>query len=318
MIFVFEASNRLLQAYQNISNLAQLLGKDFGDVKAVYDAKGGSVVLTTIAILEKHAVSNSAILREEHGHRVKYLTSRHSDVPPKLVQAAVDMTDDQPQLAEELLDMLSPHYKELLRQRLASNVTLAPIQDELDSYSVISNTRRTQPPSLGSLRPSSGTARDLSMSSVQDRLANANLRLENSQASLREAHRKGASNPLFRQVGPVYAEASQRAAAEARAAASQKADLLAAQQKTAGQIDLHNMLVEDGVRIARERVRAWWDALGEGRSQKARAGFVVITGQGRHSEGGVSPMRQRVFKALRADGWRFEVHTGTYVVTGRT
>jgi hypothetical protein len=87
---------------------------------------------------------------------------------------------------------------------------------------------------------------------------------------------------------------------------------------TASLIDLHGVRVQDGVRIARQRVQAWWDGLGEFRSRRAREQpFTVITGLGRHSAGGVSQMRQAVARALLQDGWQLQVETGRFVISGR-
>jgi hypothetical protein len=65
-------------------------------------------------------------------------------------------------------------------------------------------------------------------------------------------------------------------------------------------------------------VQAWWNGLGEFRTDKARQQpFTVITGLGRHSAGGVSHLRQAVAAALLQDGWKMQVETGRFVVTGR-
>jgi hypothetical protein len=132
-------------------------------------------------------------------------------------------------------------------------------------------------------------------------------------------YRKGTSNPLYRQAATIYAE---RAWNERRAAGesiSIMSDQLVDSQSTARKVDLHGVTVLDGVRIAKSRVWAWWDGLSESEREHraANTGITVITGLGRHSSGGVSRLRQAVGAALRNDGWKMDVLTGSFVVTGR-
>lgn len=132
--------------------------------------------------------------------------------------------------------------------------------------------------------------------------------------------RKGASNPLYRQAAGVYAERIREDRRAAQEAASVSYNQLVDSQSTALKIDLHGVPVIDGVRIAKNRVRRWWEALNEeDREQKATAyGFTVVTGVGHHCSGGVSRLRQAVGTALKNDGWKVQVFTGEFFVTGRT
>jgi hypothetical protein len=79
--------------------------------------------------------------------------------------------------------------------------------------------------------------------------------------------------------------------------------------------------VLDGVRIARDRVRTWWDGLDEQERErrKVAAGneLGIVTGLGNHSISGVSRLRQAVAAMLRNGGWRFETGTGEFWVSGR-
>lgn len=94
--------------------------------------------------------------------------------------------------------------------------------------------------------------------------------------------------------------------------------MLVEQQSTADSIDLHGILVQDGVRIAVQRTTDWWQGMGESRSRRTReGGFTVITGLGHHNASGVSQMRQAVAAALLQDGWKLRVETDKLIVTGR-
>ncbi|EMR67853.1 putative smr domain-containing protein [Eutypa lata UCREL1] len=135
--------------------------------------------------------------------------------------------------------------------------------------------------------------------------------------SAASAYRKGRSNPLFKQANAYYVERGRELASNHRQAISAEAEYMVDQKSTKSMIDLHGVTVQDGVDIAKDRVSRWWDSLGEDRARKAKEGFTVVTGIGRHSSDGRSPLRINVFKALVADGWKIEVLTGSYLVTGR-
>lgn len=90
------------------------------------------------------------------------------------------------------------------------------------------------------------------------------------------------------------------------------------QSKDDGTVDLHNVPVKDGVRIALERTRYWWAHLGEDRIRKARdSPLRVVTGVGLHSPEGYSRMNGAVEAALKREGWKFFYGNGYYDVTGK-
>ncbi|OQO03778.1 hypothetical protein B0A48_10418 [Cryoendolithus antarcticus] len=98
---------------------------------------------------------------------------------------------------------------------------------------------------------------------------------------------------------------------------------LAASQSTSTSVDLHGVDVANGVRIAMERVEAWWSGLGEARvngrvGAGARGGgYEVIVGKGTHSEGGRGKLGPAVGGALRKAGWRVEDEGGKLRVRGK-
>jgi hypothetical protein len=135
--------------------------------------------------------------------------------------------------------------------------------------------------------------------------------------SVASSFRKGRSDPLFRQAAGFYAERAREQTRSHLQANSIQAGYIVDYSSTTNQIDLHGVTVQDGVGIALDRVWRWWNSLGEYRAHEAREGFTVITGLGRHNADGKSRLRSNVFKALVADGWKVEVQTGKYLVTGR-
>jgi hypothetical protein len=137
-------------------------------------------------------------------------------------------------------------------------------------------------------------------------------------ASMRAAASLRRMGPLGRQGAVVYTERAREERGAFTVHASQAAEALVNQQSTATVVDLHGVFVMDGVRIAKQRVWAWWNGLGENRKALARqSGFTIVTGVGKHSAGGVSRLRQAVGAFLKNDGWRVETLTGKFYVTGR-
>ncbi|SPQ23278.1 e33a5dc3-1058-4528-a290-681455243632 [Thermothielavioides terrestris] len=137
-------------------------------------------------------------------------------------------------------------------------------------------------------------------------------------ANLRAAAALRRMGPLGRQGAAVYTERAREEARAFSAQASLMAEAHVAQQSTDSMLDLHGVFVMDGVRIAKQRVWAWWEGLGENRKALAKQnGFTVVTGVGKHSAGGVSRLRQAIGAFLKNDGWKVETLTGSFYVTGR-
>lgn len=137
-------------------------------------------------------------------------------------------------------------------------------------------------------------------------------------AAANQAYRRGKSDALFRPVAGVLSERAREQLERSRAAQSESYEAYVHEQSSSAHVDLHGVPVADGVRIALERTQAWWAGLGEDRARRAKAeGFIVVTGLGNHSAGGVSRMRQDVGAALKRAGWRTRTETGQFVVTGK-
>ena len=128
------------------------------------------------------------------------------------------------------------------------------------------------------------------------------------------AYRKGKSDRLMGGAAAYYSSVGREFDAKAKSAVSAAADATAAKQATSTQLDLHGIGVVDAVRIAREKVTAWWVGLGD--RVNGHAGYKIITGKGTHSEGGVTRVGPAVSRMLIREGWRVEVGSGSMVVTG--
>lgn len=135
------------------------------------------------------------------------------------------------------------------------------------------------------------------------------------------AYRKSKSNPLMSGAASYYSSIGRDAAASLNQYEAAAADALVAKQSKMGEVDLHGVAVKDAVRIARERVEGWW---GSSAQEWARGGKVmqgeglrVVTGVGRHSEGGRGRLGPAVGGMLVREGWKIEVGEGLVVVVGR-
>lgn len=129
--------------------------------------------------------------------------------------------------------------------------------------------------------------------------------------------RKG---PLYRQAAAYYADKHREQTRTLRGTSLADYESIVEGQSDSHKTDLHGVPVLEGVRIAKDRVQAWWDGLSEGERERraAAAGITVITGVGHHSNvRGDSQLRRAVGAMLKNDGWKFETLTGQFHVTGR-
>jgi len=129
--------------------------------------------------------------------------------------------------------------------------------------------------------------------------------------------RKG---PLYRPAAAYYAERHREEIRITRGTSLADYEEKVANQSDARKTDLHGVPVLEGVKIAKDRVQAWWDGLSEPERERraAVAGITVITGVGHHSNArGDSQLRRAVGAMLKNDGWRFETLTGQFHVIGR-
>ncbi|KAK7609813.1 hypothetical protein BKA81DRAFT_337912 [Phyllosticta paracitricarpa] len=131
--------------------------------------------------------------------------------------------------------------------------------------------------------------------------------------SASSTNHRGAAASYYAQLGHDYDRAY-------RAAVSSGADELVASQSSATSLDLHGVSVRDALRIARTAVQAWWDGLGERRVRGWGDGggeYRIVTGVGRHSDGGKAKIGPAVGRMLVREGWKVEIGSGVLSVRGR-
>ncbi|KAF2848629.1 hypothetical protein T440DRAFT_428244 [Plenodomus tracheiphilus IPT5] len=138
------------------------------------------------------------------------------------------------------------------------------------------------------------------------------------------AFRKGRSTPLMRAAAGYYAQEGRDLSANLRAMSAAEADTFVMSQSGPSYLDLHGVTVADATRIAKQRTQVWWNGLGEQKipewSGAGRRGggeaFRIITGLGRHSEGGRGKLGPAVAKTLVNEGWKVVIEPGELFVTG--
>ncbi|KAF7518441.1 hypothetical protein G7054_g13465 [Neopestalotiopsis clavispora] len=299
---------------RNITYLAERLPFSEPEVEYIYREKRQSMGAALVQILDNYIAIDGETLAKTRNAASDEQAKKFPWVPVTYLTPTFCLATSR-QNAEDLVQILAEYYEKpaYLRYNISYNVSGPRLEldtaDNSSSKTWAAVGRKTpMSPGLyqsGASSPVSGLS--LSSLDLQDK------RSHSFQAAS-AAYRKGG---LLRGAAAVYADRGRELTQDLHSARSSEAAAYVDQRSRPDHIDLHGVRVHDGVNIALDRVRQWWDSLGEDRARKAKAGFTVVTGLGRHSAGGVSQLRVNVFKALVADGWKVQVLTGEMLVTGR-
>ena len=142
----------------------------------------------------------------------------------------------------------------------------------------------------------------------------------NAFAQAQAAHRKSKSIPLMGGAASYYSSVARDAHAALRQHDSARANELVARQSRPGEVDLHGVSVSDATRIAKMEVEQWWEREGREWSREGKVmvgGLRIITGVGRHSDGGRGKLGPAVRAMLQRDDWKIEEGEGVFEVVGR-
>lgn len=312
---------------EKIAFVSEMLHQPKQDVIDIYYKHNASLGATTVEIIDNYIALGVQASDAEELADVKDIADKYSWVPYEYISGAFDICQTR-QYAMSLVEVLGDYFEKpaYLRYGVSySTVASKPEPPVIPNGNATLRQTQQATSKAGNWQQAGDSARKRTMSrstplydastTTSTELAAARDRSFTSAAS---AFRKGRSNPLYRQAGAYYVERGRELASNHRQAISAEAECMVDRQSTKNLIDLHGVTVQDGVDIARTRVSRWWESLGgEDRARKAKEGFTVVTGIGRHSSDGKSPLRINVFKALVADGWKIEVLTGSYLITGR-
>lgn len=139
-------------------------------------------------------------------------------------------------------------------------------------------------------------------------------------AKAHAAHRKSKSNPLMGGAATYYSSVGRETSATIRRHEAASAERLVTAQSKPGEVDFHGVRVQDAVRMAREKVEGWWENEGGEWARKGKAmtgGLKIVTGIGRHSQGGKGRLGPAVGAMLVREGWKVSFGEGFLVVLGK-
>ncbi|KAI1074174.1 hypothetical protein F5B20DRAFT_466433 [Whalleya microplaca] len=309
----------------NIAFASDRLNLAVSEVTSIYRRRGDSLGATVVEILDRYIALELQTSDPKLLLGVREQADKFPWIPREYIQPAFEMCPTR-EYALDVIHVLADYFEKpsYLKYDVSYSIVasdLEPLSDTseptnaLNPKPLLKTSANVRSPVLHVQRPVSGQPRSLQAATV----ASANLAASRNHSfiSAASAFRKGRSDPLFRHAAAFYAERAREQAINHREASSIQAGYLVDKNSTSDTIDLHGVTVQDGVDIAVDRVWRWWDSLGEDRARKAKQGFTVVTGLGRHTSDGRSRLRSNVFKALVTDGWKVEVLTGSYLVTGR-
>ncbi|RGP71387.1 smr protein [Fusarium sporotrichioides] len=309
-----------MKRQDEIAYLADRLDLPFAVVSDIYYNKKCASGAAAVEILDRY-MSQGIETQDREGKKYALeLAQKYQNVPAKYMSTIVQVTGSISQESDDIAALVSKHFvKNPWTEKLDVSYQLTPLPaEDLEGFETATRggkSKLARPVSGGTAFLSAGPS---AYAQAAERAGQYNRAKRDAAASAASLNRRGASNPLYRQAAGYYSERAREQARYEMNATSTAADLLVNNQSSSTSIDLHGVYVQDGVRIARQRVQAWWNGLGEFRSDRARQQpFTVITGLGRHSAGGVSHLRQAVAAALLQDGWKMQVETGRFVVKGR-
>ncbi|ORX93577.1 hypothetical protein BCR34DRAFT_594642 [Clohesyomyces aquaticus] len=301
-------SNRWTDGSRDVDFIAMRTHTSRKTIASVYHSKGASLPATLKALIEK----------DIEAHR------NEQEPDPAVLRGALDLNSDFPTMhlsdAIALIRLSSPSSAsahELAKALVSVPGASAGLRGGIEvipKYAPISIPENASdaPIELPILAPSAVPQTSASL------LAARSAAFE--QASV--AYRKGKSTPLMRSAAGYYSQVGRDINANLKAMTEMDADALVASQSSSTHLDLHGVSVNSATRIARERVQKWWDGLGEARipgggRRGVGDGYRIITGLGRHSEGGKGKIGPAVVRILAREGWKVEVFGGEIVVLGR-
>ncbi|KAK5113366.1 hypothetical protein LTR62_003466 [Meristemomyces frigidus] len=308
--------NKWTTASDDVEYIASRTRTSTAAITSIYTENGASIPKTIGALLRismeesKHIVTDDAAVAKH----ARDMGRQYPTVAPHYLATLIRLTHPSTTAAHELADALTtkpqwpngglqiiPHYA-------------SPHLSDDDSGGESSRTTRSPATSHAAITD------DVSAAARANAYASARATAY-SQASA--AHRKAKSNPLMGGAAAYYSQTARDYSSLRFSASAAAADQLATSQSSATQLDLHGVDVLNGIRIAQERVEAWWAGLGESRvngrvgAGERAGGYRIVVGRGTHSEGGKGKLGPAVSKALRQDGWRIENEGAVIVVRGK-
>ncbi|KAB8346104.1 hypothetical protein FH972_023152 [Carpinus fangiana] len=307
---------------KDVEFICTRIGLPYNMVASLYHYHNASLPETLTAILQENSTK---------------LLSKASEDETVVQVNAVDLGHDFPTIDHHLIVSLirvtypsTAAAHELAKELVKKSQTTAKTHTNTGKLTIIPNYLPLNldhddapwPPALGNSTlqsvPQHGRSGSATLASHYD------TRQQRAFSQAAAAYRRGKSDHLMGAAAGYYSQIGRDFAAKRNEAVAGDADALVAANSSQHGIDLHGVRVVDAVRIARTKTEDWWRSrrgvMGfDGRIGEASGGesFKIITGQGRHSAGGVGKLGPAVGKMLFAEGWRCVVDDGMYTVLGK-
>jgi hypothetical protein len=284
-------------AARDIEFISSKTGMPTQQVNSIYHKNGALVHSTITAIIEAHLALGLELDDPIILINANDLSQEFPSIRPSHLSALVQITHPS-----------TAHAHELAKALLVPQTNGKPIIDLEFRHAPL---QLDSSPS----KPHSHNAVSSSQHTFESATALAAKHTEIRDTAFQQAHaayRRGKSDHLMGGAAAYYSQEGRDADARLRVARRVAAEKLVESQSFKGGVDLHGVSVEDAKRITGEKVREWWQGLGEERKGE----FRIVTGKGNNSERGVGKLGPAVGKMLIREGWKVEVTPGFLVIKG--
>jgi hypothetical protein len=316
-----QAANKWQTAKEDVNFIAIHSNLEVSVVKSTYNEQGARVPQTINALIKQTMEETKKVVTDDETvqNNARELGRDFPSIAPSYLAALIRLTHPSTSSAHELAKALVAKPKEPTNNGgiqvipMYARPTLADIDPDSSPRKARSAITSHQPSSLASPEDPTAALRGNAYAAARAQAF--------AQASA--AHRRAGSDRLMGGAAAYYSQLGRDLSALSFGASADAADALAARQSSATQLDLHGIDVLNGVRIAQERVEAWWGRMGENRvngrtgADDRGAGFSIVVGAGTHSVGGKGKLGPAVSKALKSEGWRVESAGAVLVVKGK-
>lgn len=296
--------NRWDRSNEDISFISERIHLSSRLIASIYHQSGASLPSTIVALCtctnldpNPHVTSVSSGLIEQ---RVADLGQDFPSLPASHVKALIHLTHPSTASAYELAHVLVATAESVNIKVVPQYLPRTPSPPETDTSIAA--------PSL----PLS-TATHLASASLMAR--------SDAFDKASDAYRKSKSKPLMGCAAAYYSSVGRDLSASMKRYEAAAADARVASQSRAGEVDLHGVNVQDAVRIVRDKAWAWWEAEGKEWAREGKVlggnGLKIVTGIGRHSQGGRGKIGPAVGAMLVKEGWKVEVGDGAVLIVGK-
>lgn len=301
-------TNRWHNTSRDVDFIVSRANLPYKTVSSLYHNNGASLSATVLTIVRKDIAANKG--KEPDAALVQDALGVNEDFPSIDLEYALALV----RVAEPSVTKARDLAKALIEQPASETGGKGGIKLDLRYAPVNLTDPTSESTRLPALAPSAR---------LHDTVSLAQARGDSFQQAS-AAFRKGRSTPLMRQAAAYYAQEGRDYNANLKAMSQIEADALVSSQSGTTYLDLHGVTVANATRIAQQRTQAWWDGLDERRIREwgstrggVGEGYRIVTGLGRHSEGGRGKLGPAVFKVLNSDGWKVVNGTGELVVMGK-